>query len=105
MHAAMNNDGGVAADDDYRGAAARRGVFPGVHNRRFRAALYLAAWGVAGIISTTVPSLAANAEHVMVYFLLLMAAVLLLLLSMAAVDLPWLETAAARLEFLLADMF
>jgi hypothetical protein len=99
----MNNDGVPAplvADDDYRGAA------PGLRNRRFRAALYLAAWGAGGIISTTVPSLAANnPDHVMVYFLLLMSAVLLLLLSMAAVDLPWLERAAARLEFLLADLF
>jgi len=57
-------------------------------------------------MSTTVPNLAANADHVVVYFLLLIAAVLLLLLSMAAVDLPWLERAAARIEgLLITDMF
>lgn len=67
--------------------------------RRFRAAAYFAAWGVAGVVSATVPNgLAANPDHVMIYFVLLMAGVLLVLFAVAAPDCPAAERASARLE-------
>lgn len=69
-----------------------------LRGRRFNAAVYVAAWGVAGLLSTTVPGVAANRDHVMLYFVFLMAGVLLLFLSIAAPDLPVAERAAARLE-------
>ncbi|CAL5060115.1 unnamed protein product [Urochloa decumbens] len=96
--AGMNNGGALAIADDYRG-----GIFR-LRNRRHRAGLYVAAWGVAGILSTTVPGggLAVNPDHILLYFIVFMAGVLLLLLSL--VDLPWGERAAARLEGLLGDV-
>ena len=72
-----------------------------LRGRRFNAAVYVAAWGVAGLLSTTVPGLAANRDHVMLCFIFLMAGVLLLLLSIAAPDLPVAERAAAGLEGLI----
>ncbi|CAL5023827.1 unnamed protein product [Urochloa decumbens] len=95
--AGMNN-GPLAIAGEYRGGGG--GGFFRLRNRRHGAGLYLAAWGGAGILSTTVPGgLAVNRDHVMFYFIVLMAGVLLLLLSL--VDLPWGEGAAARLEGLL----
>lgn len=103
----MTNNDVPAPLDGPRAPAARRagGGFPDLRNRRLRAAVNLAAWGAAGVISTTVPALAANPDHVMLYFLFLLGGLLLLLLSMAAADLPWLERAASCLEGLLEDMF
>ncbi|CAL5023830.1 unnamed protein product [Urochloa decumbens] len=101
--AGMNNGGALAIADDYRGGGGRRGGIFRLRNRRHRAGLYVAAWGVAGILSTTVPGgLAVNPDHILLYFIVFMAGVLLLLLSL--VDLPWGERAAARLEGLLGDV-
>jgi len=65
---------------------------------RLSAAAAVALWGVAGLLSTTVPDLAANSEHVLLYFIFLMAGVLLLLLALAAPDLHVADLAAGRLE-------
>ncbi|CAO2037275.1 unnamed protein product [Urochloa humidicola] len=95
------NHGALAVPDDYLGGGG--GGFFRLRNRRFRVGIYVTAWGAAGILFTTVPGgLAVNPDHVMFYFIVLMAGVLLLLLSL--VDLPWAERAAARLEGLLATM-
>ncbi|CAL4971210.1 unnamed protein product [Urochloa decumbens] len=95
--AGMNNGGALAIAGDYRGGGG--GLFR-LRNRRHRAGLYVAAWGAAGVLSTTVPGgLAVNPGHILLYFIVLIAGVLLLLLSL--VDLPWGERAAARLEGLL----
>ncbi|CAL4889771.1 unnamed protein product [Urochloa decumbens] len=97
--AGMNN-GALAIAGDYRRRGGGGGGFFRLRNRHHRAGLYLAAWGGAGILSTTVHGgLAVNPDHVMFYFIVLMAGVLLLLLSL--VDLPWGDRAAARLEGLL----
>ncbi|KAJ1278025.1 hypothetical protein BS78_04G048500 [Paspalum vaginatum] len=96
--AMMNNDAPVAdyrADED----AARRGAaFAGLRDRRLRAALYFALWGAAGVVSTSVPILSANPDHVILYFVLFMAGVVLLLLTVAAADVPGLDRAADRLQ-------
>ncbi|CAN6230432.1 unnamed protein product [Urochloa humidicola] len=93
------NNGVLAIAGDYRGGV---GGFFRLRNRRFRVGLCVAAWGGAGILSTTIPGLAVNPDHVLLYFILLMAGVLLLLLSL--MDLPWADRAAARLEGLLGVM-
>ncbi|GJN19067.1 hypothetical protein PR202_gb06303 [Eleusine coracana subsp. coracana] len=80
----------------------QRGLLP---RRRFRAALYFAAWGVAGLLSTIVPDLAANPDHVMLYFLFLITGVLLILLAVAAQDLPVAERAATRFEGWITTLF
>lgn len=112
----MSNDGvpapldAVAVADGYRAAAARRGGggrggFPDLRSRRFRTALYYVFWGGAGIImSTNVPSLSVNPDHLMLNIVFVTAGANLLLLSMAADDMPWMEPAAARLEGILARM-
>ncbi|CAN6277651.1 unnamed protein product [Urochloa humidicola] len=94
------NNGALVIAGDYRGGGG--GFFRGLRNRRLRVGIYVAAWGAAGILSTTVPGLAVNPDHVLLYFIVLMAGVLLLLLSL--VDLPWGERAAARFEGLLGAM-
>ncbi|CAN6247077.1 unnamed protein product [Urochloa humidicola] len=71
---------------------------PQLGDPRLSAAAVVAARGVAGLLSTTVPDLAANRDHVLLYFILLMAGVLLLLLAVAAPDLEVAERAAGRLE-------
>ncbi|TVU32715.1 hypothetical protein EJB05_24466, partial [Eragrostis curvula] len=74
-------------------------VLPRLRGHRFRMGIYVAAWGVAGLLSTTVPAgLAANPDHVMLYFLFLLAGVVFLLLAVAAQDQPVAERAAARFE-------
>ncbi|GJM90289.1 hypothetical protein PR202_ga06555 [Eleusine coracana subsp. coracana] len=73
--------------------------------RRFSASVYFAAWGVAGLLSTTVPALAANPDYVMLYFLFLMTGVLLVLLAVAAQDLPVVERAATRFEGWIRALF
>ncbi|CAD6251775.1 unnamed protein product [Miscanthus lutarioriparius] len=79
-------------------------VLPRLRGRRFNAAVAVAAWGVAGLLSTTVPGLAANRDHVMLCFIFLMAGVLLLFLTIATADLPVVERAAARLEVIVMAM-
>lgn len=63
LQTAMNNDVGVAAPARHGGG----GGFPALRNHRFRAAVNLVAWGVAGFISTTtMPGLSAtNLDHIM----------------------------------------
>jgi len=65
-------------------------AFPGSPYRRLRAAaVCFTVWGAAGILCTTVPSIAGNPHEAMVYFILFIVGVLLLLLSVAAPgDLP-----------------
>ncbi|KAF8783728.1 hypothetical protein HU200_000160 [Digitaria exilis] len=73
---------------------------------RLSAAAAVAVWGVAGLLSTTVPDLVANRDHVLLYFAFLMAGVLLLLLAVAAPDLRAADRAAGRLEgWLRATLF
>ncbi|CAN6237231.1 unnamed protein product [Urochloa humidicola] len=71
---------------------------PELRDPRLRDAADLAAWGVAGLLFTTVPDLTANWDHVLLYFVFFMAGVLLLLLTVAAPDLDVAEWAAGRLE-------
>jgi hypothetical protein len=67
----------------------------------------IAVWGIAGILSTTASGgFVVNPEHVLLYFLFLMAGVLLLLLAVAAQDhQPVAERAAARFEGWIRAMF
>ncbi|CAL4971217.1 unnamed protein product [Urochloa decumbens] len=102
----MENDAAVAAYEralEAGGGEPRlqpgfRFRLPQLRNPRLRDAADLAAWGVAGLLFTTVPDIAANWDHVLLYFILLMAGVLLLLLAVAAPDLDVAERAAGRLE-------
>lgn len=71
---------------------------PRLRDRRLRAAADVAVWGVAGLLCTIIPDLVANRDHVLLYYVLLMAGVLLLLLAVAAPDMPVAERAAGRLE-------
>jgi hypothetical protein len=71
---------------------------PRLRNPRLRAAADVAVWGVAGLLCTIIPDLVANRDHVLLYYVLLMAGVLLLLLAVAAPDMPVAERAAGRLE-------
>lgn len=103
MAAAKVNNDDVPRDGG--GEAGRRGVgvfAGGLRGRRLRIAVCYALWGAAGLISTTVhhSQLEANADHVMLYFVVLVLGVLLLLLAVAAADtgLPGLERAADRLD-------
>lgn len=73
--------------------------------RRFGAAAYFAAWGVAGLLSTILPDLAANRDHVMLYFVFLMVGVLLVLLGVAAQDLLVADRAANLLEGWIRTLF
>ncbi|CAN6247074.1 unnamed protein product [Urochloa humidicola] len=93
------NNGALGVPDDHRGG----GGFLRLRNRRLRAGLYVAAWGAAGILSNTVPGLPVNPDQAFLYFVVLIAGVLLLLLSL--LDLPWGQRAAARLEGMLEAMF
>ncbi|CAO2037274.1 unnamed protein product [Urochloa humidicola] len=108
----MENDAVVAAyERALRGAGEpHQPVFrfrlPQLGDPRLSAAAVVAMWGVAGLLSTTVPDLAANRDHVFLYFLFLMAGVLLLLLAVAAPGLNVAERAAGRLEgWIMAMLF
>ncbi|PUZ74206.1 hypothetical protein GQ55_1G047000 [Panicum hallii var. hallii] len=101
----MENDAAVAAyayDRALEAGEPRQLAFrfrlPRLRDPRLSAAAVVAAWGVAGLLSTTVPDLVANSEHVLLYFIFLMAGVLLLLLAVAAPDLHVADQAAGRLE-------
>lgn len=99
----MENDAAaavaVAAYEHAIGAGEPRQLAPlRLRAPRLSAAVTAAAWGVAGLLSTIVPDLVANREHVFLYFVLLMAGVLLLLLAVVAPDLQAAERAAGRLE-------
>ncbi|XP_062224009.1 uncharacterized protein LOC133922623 [Phragmites australis] len=83
----------------------RQPGFPRLRGRRLNAAVYVAVWGVTGILSTTIPGLNANRDRVLLHFLALMAGLLLMVLSVAAPDLPVVERAAAHLEGLVGAMF
>ncbi|KAG2648702.1 hypothetical protein PVAP13_1NG061000 [Panicum virgatum] len=86
MASASNNDAALdaAVAADHHGGAARRGRgggFPRLPYCRLRAAaVCFTVWGAAGILSTTVPSIAGNPHEAMVYFILFIVGVLLLLL-------------------------
>ncbi|KAJ1278027.1 hypothetical protein BS78_04G048700 [Paspalum vaginatum] len=106
--ATTKNDAPVAdyrADEDAARRGGGGGAFAGLRDRRLRAALYFALWGAAGVVSTSIPILSANPDHVILYLLLFMVGVVLLLLTVAAADVPGLDRAADRLEGRLRAMF
>ncbi|KAL6629890.1 hypothetical protein ACP70R_029655 [Stipagrostis hirtigluma subsp. patula] len=90
-----------AYEPGLRAGKPQLGVFPRLRGRRFNAAVYVAAWAAAGLLSATVPGGAANLDHVMLYFVFLMAAVILVLFSVAAAEVPAAERAAGRVEGML----
>ncbi|RCV05349.1 hypothetical protein SEVIR_1G074900v4 [Setaria viridis] len=99
----MENDAAVAAYERALEAGGPRQLgfgfrLPRLRDPRLSTAAAVAAWGVAGLLSTIVPDLVANRDHVLLYFIVLMAAVLLLLLAVAAPDLHVAERVAGRLE-------